>query len=189
MKSILLSIKPKYVADILNGKKTIEIRKTCPKCDLPIDVYIYCSKGKTTVINMDKYLFGNPNDAIRNGKVVAKFTLRKVEEIIHDFSHFSPFCHTRELTSQKLYDKSCLSYNEIDNYLKGKTGYALHIEDLVIFDKPKELSEFHKIGFSEWCAEHPPILSLIEPKKCYEELKQFMITKAPQSYCFVESEE
>lgn len=31
MKAILISIKPKYVADILNGKKTIEIRKTMPK--------------------------------------------------------------------------------------------------------------------------------------------------------------
>ena len=44
MKSILISIKPKWVAKILNGEKTIEIRKTMPKCDLPIDVYIYCTK-------------------------------------------------------------------------------------------------------------------------------------------------
>ena len=44
MKSILISIKPKYVADILNGKKTLEIRKSMPKCELPIDVYIYCTK-------------------------------------------------------------------------------------------------------------------------------------------------
>ena len=46
MKSILISIKPKWVAKILNGEKTIEIRKTMPKCDLPIDVYIYCTKEK-----------------------------------------------------------------------------------------------------------------------------------------------
>lgn len=45
MKSIMLSIKPKIVKKILNGEKTIEIRKTRPKCELPVKVYIYCSGG------------------------------------------------------------------------------------------------------------------------------------------------
>ena len=40
------SIKPKYVAKILNGEKTIEVRKSKPKSKLPIQVYIYCTKGK-----------------------------------------------------------------------------------------------------------------------------------------------
>ena len=57
-KAILISIKPKYVAKILNGEKTIEIRKTMPK-DLPIDVYIYCPKDKEklfqTWTNSGKY--------------------------------------------------------------------------------------------------------------------------------------
>ena len=46
MKAIMISIKPKYVAQILNGDKTIEIRKTMPKCDFPITVYLYCTKDK-----------------------------------------------------------------------------------------------------------------------------------------------
>ena len=33
MKAILLPIKPKHVAKILNMEKTIEIRKTMPKCE------------------------------------------------------------------------------------------------------------------------------------------------------------
>ena len=49
MKKILISIKPKWVAKILNGEKTIEVRKTAPKCELPCEVYIYCSKGKETL--------------------------------------------------------------------------------------------------------------------------------------------
>lgn len=28
---------------ILNREKLIEIRKTMPKCELPIDVYLYCT--------------------------------------------------------------------------------------------------------------------------------------------------
>lgn len=45
-KCIILSVKPEYLHKILTGKKTIEIRKSMPKCDLPIDVYLYCTKGK-----------------------------------------------------------------------------------------------------------------------------------------------
>ena len=45
MKAILMSIKPKYVAKILNGEKTIEIRKKFPK-DYVGWVYIYCTKDK-----------------------------------------------------------------------------------------------------------------------------------------------
>ena len=46
MKAIMISIKPEWVCKILNGEKTIEIRKTMPKCKLPCKVYIYCTKGK-----------------------------------------------------------------------------------------------------------------------------------------------
>lgn len=49
MKSILISIQPQWVEKILNGEKTIEIRKTKPNIKhikLPCKVYIYCSKGK-----------------------------------------------------------------------------------------------------------------------------------------------
>ena len=43
MKSILLSIKPKYVELIASGKKTIEVRKTAPK-EVPFKAYIYETK-------------------------------------------------------------------------------------------------------------------------------------------------
>lgn len=36
MKSVLISIKPKWCELIANGKKTIEVRKTRPKCDTPV---------------------------------------------------------------------------------------------------------------------------------------------------------
>lgn len=46
MKSILQSIKPQYCELIARGKKTIEVRKTRPKLDVPFKVYIYCTRGK-----------------------------------------------------------------------------------------------------------------------------------------------
>lgn len=80
MRSILISIKPKWVAKILKGEKTIEIRTTAPKCALPIDVYIYCTK---TIKPSSDYEWGEFtfDDLPKLGKVVAKFTLRKVEKL------------------------------------------------------------------------------------------------------------
>lgn len=41
MKSVLISIKPKWCELIAGGKKTIEVRKTKPKIDTPFKCYIY----------------------------------------------------------------------------------------------------------------------------------------------------
>ena len=43
----------------------------------------------------------------------------------------------------KLFEESCLSYDQLDEYLKQKDGYALHISNLKIFDKPKELNDYN----------------------------------------------
>lgn len=45
MKAIMMSIKPQWVEKILNGEKTIEIRKIFPK-DYVGWVYIYCTKSR-----------------------------------------------------------------------------------------------------------------------------------------------
>ena len=169
MKSILISIKPKWVAKILNGEKTIEIRKTMPKCDLPIDVYIYCTKDK------EPCFAGVPRSGkytVLNGKVVAKFTLNKVEEI------------TNRYCKGMLID-SCLTNYELNNYLGNSVGYAWHISNLKIFDEPKELSEFNKYGCEQYdkdvCAVYGERGHLYT--NCF-----FHLTKAPQSMCYIESE-
>jgi len=185
-KSILLSIKPKYVADILNGKKTIEVRKVSPKCDLPIDVYIYCTNDNDLLCQLDnewntiRVVRGAKLKSICNGRVVAKFTLRKVEEIFtpsyitEDDNDYS--CDIDELLKQ-----SCLTEEELTNYI-GEDNYhffTYHIEDLVIFDKPKELSEFKK--------KHYPQYAGMSKNTIHYELEP--IIKAPQSYCFIEVNE
>ena len=45
MKAVLISIQPKWVEKITNGEKTIEVRKTAPKCGVPFKGYIYCTKS------------------------------------------------------------------------------------------------------------------------------------------------
>ena len=46
MKSVLISIKPKWCELIASGKKTIEVRMTRPKQDTPFPCYIYETKAK-----------------------------------------------------------------------------------------------------------------------------------------------
>jgi predicted transcriptional regulator len=40
-KAVLISIKPKWCDLIRQGRKTVEVRKTCPKLEVPFKVYIY----------------------------------------------------------------------------------------------------------------------------------------------------
>ena len=196
MKAILISIKPKWVAKILNREKTIEIRKTCPQVfkqlkpydGCSIDVYIYCTKDKPYLAHATELFTGKygciSNDEVSyeehnlNGKVIAKFTLNKVEEIR---TNLAMRFFTESSNEKELLEKSCLNSDQLFWYLAPQElkvkccGYAWHISNLVIFDKPKELSEFRNrklIGYGMTCN--------------YYSAKP--LTKAPQSWQFVESE-
>ena len=46
MKSVLISIQPKWCELIASGKKTVEVRKTRPKIDVPFKCYVYCTKSR-----------------------------------------------------------------------------------------------------------------------------------------------
>ena len=47
MKTVLISIRPKWCQKIISGEKTIEVRKTRPKLNPPFKCYIYkCGNGK-----------------------------------------------------------------------------------------------------------------------------------------------
>lgn len=46
-KAVLISIRPEWCEKIINGRKTIEVRKTRPKMNPPFKCYIYeCGNGK-----------------------------------------------------------------------------------------------------------------------------------------------
>lgn len=42
----------------------------------------------------------------------------------------------------KLFEESCLSYDQLDEYLKQKDGYALHISNLTKFSRPQDLVDY-----------------------------------------------
>ena len=190
MKSIMISIRPEWTAKILNGEKTIEIRKTAPKCDLPIEVYIYCTKEddllRLSRVEGDRFIIGKNFD-IKDyyrlhsayngkGKVVAKFTLKKVEEFIQglneaEYEHLPKFAlkDYDYYGLEYLMEKACLNDEEINKYALDLSFYAWFISDLVIFDRSKELRDFR--NFNQWNG---------------NEIDPYTITKAPQSWCYCE---
>lgn len=54
MKSVMLSIRPKWCLMIMRGDKTCEVRKTRPRLEPPFLCYIYASKGKDTLMGILK---------------------------------------------------------------------------------------------------------------------------------------
>lgn len=54
MKGILFSVQPQHTVNILNGDKTIEVRKTMPQIKLPCKGYIYCTKHNKRCLQVKK---------------------------------------------------------------------------------------------------------------------------------------
>jgi len=49
-RSILLSIKPRFAEAILDGTKTIELRRTPPRLYVPTDVLLYASQPTSAIV-------------------------------------------------------------------------------------------------------------------------------------------
>lgn len=162
MKNILIAIRPKWVAKIASGEKTIEVRKSAPQ-EVPFKAYIYCTKQKINgeiLLTYEKKVegrnrgFRDKGDIPLAGKVIGEFICDKVDEYnFHNgLTEFNSMGLPLRIYGSYLifaddYKSMCLSYDEVKNYGKGKTLYGWHISDLKIYDKPRALSEFGKVGF------------------------------------------
>lgn len=173
MLSVLASILPEYCELIASGIKTVEVRKTRPKIDTPFKVYVYCTLPKASG---DAFLIGEP-PRCANGKVIGEFVCDNIE-IIKKTDYHPNYYFTRIGT--------CLEPSEMWEYGKGKPLYAWHISNLVIYDQPKELSEFRKSGalsYDDWLYGMYNGTS----ESSYEKyLLPFTITRPPQSWCYIE---
>ncbi len=192
MKSVLISIRPEWVEKIVNGEKTIEVRKSAPK-ELPFKAYIYCTKDRKNLLPIEhgkvlqKVNFWENTDAYYGfGKVIGEFICDKVDE--YTFSHYEAEYRVTHVEQKAM----CLNQPELIRYGKGKTLYGWHISDLKIYDKPKEFSEFYTIPESGsdcccGCVWHETPLYEMPCRTCTGERKY--LYRPPQSYMFVEEVE
>ena len=174
-KAVLLSIKPKWCELIANGKKTVEVRKTKPKIETPFKVYIYMTAGDAVYpvsINGAPYTCSNVGGKVVIGEFVC-------DEIIRiNYSCGSYRCEGLNRRENDLVaSASRLSLYDMRNYLSCNGGYAWHISDLVIYDKPKELSEFRSYNAGVYIDENG------------YPMPTHAITRPPQSWCYVEGVE
>lgn len=184
MKSVLISIQPKWCEKICNGEKTIEVRKTAPK-EVPFKAYIYETKGATETpwADEDGHLIFKGR-----GQVIGEFICDRVVEW-----KYLPDC---KYDGEKMYyidseygESTCLLYDEIEEYGQGKTLYGWHISDLKIYDKPRELSEFYSIDESGSdcciaCIYHETPLDEMPCRTCTSERRY--LYRPPQSWQYVE---
>lgn len=204
---VLVSIHPGWCKKIFDGEKTVEIRKTNPKCSAPFKVYIYCTmpdrkflhRAGCMVVNEDE-LFRLPNGTLKhdwsgelmtypegtwskdnflNGKVIGEVLC----DGIRDFQVFENGSVQNWMFADL--DRSCLSYKEVAAYVgSGKTGYAWHLTNPVLYDAPKALWMFHRPCpnslYCESCGMHN---SHPAPGFCGNAALQ--IKRPPQSWCYV----
>ena len=178
-KAVLISIKPKWVEKIAQGKKTIEVRRTAPK-EVPFKCYIYMTQGKYKDLGL--YSEGIYQNRM---KVIGEFICDRVIEWKYLPDDVFPSWLRMYYISVDDGEKTCLSYREIEEYGKGKTLYGWHISDLKIYDKPKELNEFC-IPCKTNCEDCKKPLFY----DCWKEKGKIkVVTHPPQSYMFVEEVE
>lgn len=96
--------------------------------------------------DLDKTIYNCAKENAVNGKVVAEcdFEVEEIfEELYGDLDWQHDYLPTTNTTSiVDLERESCLDREELCDYCN---GYAIHLKDIHIFDKPRELSDFNKI--------------------------------------------
>lgn len=169
MKSVLISVRPKWCGLIASGKKTIEVRKTYPKLPTPFKCYIYETKARTdtpTFIDEDGHVLYTGR-----GQVIGEFV-----------------CDLMGLHPGTDVPLSCVPIEELKKYANGKMLARWHISDVKIYDEPKELGSFWKAGKCPYAAESGCTYEYHcfragQTQRCGETL-----TRPPQSWCYVDAE-
>lgn len=198
MRSILISIQPKWCELIAADMKTVELRKSKPKLDLPFKCYIYQTKHKWLYDLLVRF------DRLRTAQILADGLCKVIGEFVCDEIKPVHFNSLEKETICQLavgngnaewYKGSCVSYREAYRYLRGaKKAYAWHISDLKIYAKPKLLTafrnpckEYQKADPQCGNCDHYRTMGEYPAECACDGAKP--ITRPPQSWCYVEEVE
>lgn len=180
-KAVLISIRPEWCKKILDGEKTVEVRRTCPVHGTPFKAYIYCTLAGSDslfmdVINRDMAVWNRGGWPEKKGSVIGEFTCKKITGLTNvgetgngepaNLCVMEPGLYYKP--ADELLKAACLSVEAAEKYLKGRDGFGWHISDLKIYDCPRPLSDFSRLRANKFG---------------YEPVK---IKKPPQSWYYVE---
>lgn len=173
-KAVLLSIRPNWCKKILDGEKTVEVRRTCPVHGTPFKVYIYCTLAGSDslfmdVLNRDIAAWNRGGWPGKKGRVIGEFICKKITGLTHvgetgswepaSLYVMAPGSYYKP--ADELLKAACMSKETAEKYLKGRDGCGWHISDLKIYDSPRPLSDFTrlrvtKFGYEPVDIERPP---------------------------------
>lgn len=200
MKTIIQSIRPEHTFNMRHAgkllpKKRIEVRKTAPK-EIPFKVLIYETKQEeksfksTTVDGVETRIMIQRGGC---GKVIGEYICRKVETVRVDNAIAAYYNNNPETR---------ISDEQLIRYSGGKDVKFLYMEDVVFYDKPKELEEFKRNSdycddckylekdikvckkYSEYLVHNELLDWYYRCEKCLDE--NCLINRPPQSWCYVE---
>lgn len=187
----IISIHPKWCELIFSGKKKLELRKRIPNAIFPITFYVYQTIDKNWKYNYIPSLADRQGKVVGTFTCndidhwESEFWLEDTDvyEAITmiEEDEFEPgeYIQTRVFTNEwedweiepefektLLYKDSCVSWNELRNYMKSGLNdfYTIHVEDVHCFTNPMNISDF-------------------------KNKKGITMEKAPQSWCYCEMTE
>ena len=180
MVSVIRSIKPYWVFLIIARKmgwnipqeKTVEVGKNQPLAkNWNRKTFIYCSKDKKSFNRIPKEY--QPLMRPLLGKVIGEFTCDNV--IKAEQGHYGDLNRAG----------AKIDSVELLNYANDKPLYGWHISNLKIYDKPKDLSEFRKLGkeYHDIRENEKGYLTFLDGY-----IEGEFLTHPPQTWCYTEVE-
>ena len=158
---VLISIRPKWVEKIINGNKTMEVRKMKPRMKPPFTVYCYC-----TVTGEEKWLAGikGKYESVKlNGHVCMEFTCDRIDEIVIRHGQGMVFKNGDEYIRFENVNEMCLTKPELYEYMGRRCSlYAWHISDLKVYAHPIDLEMFNYEGSTEWVRRAPQGIAYVD---------------------------
>ena len=192
-KAVLISIRPEWCKKIINGRKTIEVRKTRPKMDTPFKCYIYCTKPEEKLITIMKDGDENYGETyhgkpvfIKTEKAPTTGLWDKRQKVIGEFlcDQIININGAGRIPSDAA-RPTCLEPAELHQYLGAATGFGWHISNLKIYDTPRELNDFRRACKNDWWCESCAMYSEYNGTCGNGSLQ---IRRPPQSWCYVVEE-
>ena len=205
-RSVMISVKPRFCDLIAREKKKTEVRKTRPKTEIPFKCYIYCTRAKrseklysngTVIVKDTRKLLDRsvryPGSKIFqrwNGKVIGEFVCDRVYELVTQSQCGSYYVKGEDQSiTNDAARHSCLTLKDMHEYLRSNVGYGWHISDLIIYDKPKDLSDFYRPCIY---GEESDVSCFLCDKSGYRPDMHIdcfnKVTRPPQSWCYAEEE-
>lgn len=160
MRAVIISVKPEWVEKIVNGEKLLEVRKTAPMritYKEPFKMYLYCTKDRHLACVVNKYGAELFYTCNNETAFIVGGYLANGKVVAEIDNPCYMQIDDVAKNNPVILKNSCLTKKQLDDYLGKKKGYGF--------------------GFNHW-----DVTVYDKPK----ELSEFGLTKAPQSWCYVE---